>query len=131
LRKIVPALSLVVILALTGCTVSTSTAAPTPSPSDERLTPEQCDRYLMAFEDFQKTALTPGQSDEELRAASEGLLTTWRDLATEAAPTAGAIVELVALTFEAGIDAGLDSARYREFLEVHEMMLEECGNAST
>lgn len=54
----------------------------------------------------------------------------WQDIGAEAAPTAGVIIEFVALTFQAGMDAGFDSARYQEFLEVHDLVLEECNNVS-
>ncbi|MDQ7877428.1 hypothetical protein Q9R08_05500 [Microbacterium sp. QXD-8] len=125
-------MTLLAMLSIAGCTASTPGPgpAPTPSPSNERLTAEQCDRFATAYEEFQEIARTTGRSEDELLTARDELLTAWQDIAAEAAPTAGAIIELVALTFQAGMDAGFDSARYQEFLDAHDMVLEECNNVS-
>lgn len=125
-RACVATLPLVALVVLTGC-AAPAAPAPIPSPTDERLTAEQCARYATAYEDFDEIVQKPERTDEEMLAARDEVLALWRGLATEAAPTAAAILEVVALTFEAGTDAGYGSARYQEFLDVHDMMLEECS----
>ena len=132
MRRGVAALALVGILALAGCTMPTPgplrLPAPTASPVDEFLTAQECDRFASAYEEFEAVAHTPDRTEAELLAARDTLLTTWADLAAEAAPGGGMMVEFASMTFEAGLDAGLESARYQEFLDVRDLLLEECKN---